>query len=82
MILIIGARIEAIKSQYFPVLDCRITKSLGKLFDKQASLLEKESSHEFAIVFAAMGVNMATARFFKQEFEAERVSPRASLVLS
>lgn len=28
-------------------------------------------SHEdnFAIVFAAMGVNMETARFFKQDFE-------------
>ncbi|VDO74634.1 unnamed protein product [Haemonchus placei] len=25
--------------------------------------------HEFAVIFAAMGVNMATARLFKQEFE-------------
>ncbi len=27
------------------------------------------SSDNFAIVFAAMGVNMETARFFKQDFE-------------
>merc|ERR1712159_558058 len=30
---------------------------------------EKDNSDEFAIVFAAMGVNMETARFFKQDFE-------------
>ncbi|VDL73234.1 unnamed protein product [Nippostrongylus brasiliensis] len=36
---------------------------------RQAGLLEKDGFHEFAIVFAAMGVNMATARLFKQEFE-------------
>lgn len=28
-----------------------------------------ESEDSFAIVFAAMGVNMGTARFFKNDFE-------------
>jgi len=28
-----------------------------------------EGDDNFAIVFAAMGVNMETARFFKQDFE-------------
>lgn len=28
-----------------------------------------DSEDNFAIVFAAMGVNMETARFFKQDFE-------------
>ncbi|XGW10337.1 hypothetical protein V3C99_012096 [Haemonchus contortus] len=36
---------------------------------RQAGLLEKDIMHEFAVIFAAMGVNMATARLFKQEFE-------------
>ena len=44
-------------------------------FCRQAGLVKKTKSvvdgHEdnFAIVFAAMGVNMETARFFKQDFE-------------
>jgi len=41
---------------------------------RQASLVshsatQDESEENFCIVFAAMGVNMATARFFKQDFE-------------
>eukprot|EP00294_Goniomonas_avonlea_P002919 CAMPEP_0114559714 /NCGR_PEP_ID=MMETSP0114-20121206/11068_1 /TAXON_ID=31324 /ORGANISM="Goniomonas sp, Strain m" /LENGTH=501 /DNA_ID=CAMNT_0001745201 /DNA_START=11 /DNA_END=1516 /DNA_ORIENTATION=+ len=39
---------------------------------RQAGLVKKaghDSSSNFAIVFAAMGVNMETARFFKQDFE-------------
>ncbi|KII61700.1 V-type proton ATPase subunit B [Thelohanellus kitauei] len=41
---------------------------------RQAGLVKAEGSSEttgdnFAIVFAAMGVNMETARFFKQDFE-------------
>ena len=31
-----------------------------------------DSEESFAIVFAAMGVNMETARFFKQDFEVTR----------
>ena len=30
---------------------------------------DTEETDDFAIVFAAMGVNMETARFFKQDFE-------------
>lgn len=30
---------------------------------------DAEEGDDFAIVFAAMGVNMETARFFKQDFE-------------
>merc|ERR1712023_121429 len=36
---------------------------------RQAGLVDAGSSSNFAIVFAAMGVNMETARFFKQDFE-------------
>ena len=35
----------------------------------QAGLVDVSASTSFAIVFAAMGVNMETARFFKQDFE-------------
>ena len=31
-----------------------------------------EHEDNFAIVFAAMGVNMETARFFKQDFEVNK----------
>ena len=34
-----------------------------------ASSGEEASKDEFALVFAAMGVNMETARFFKTDFE-------------
>merc|ERR1712167_137802 len=41
---------------------------------RQASLVQRssvvdESEDNFAIVFAAMGVTMGTARFFKEDFE-------------
>jgi len=41
---------------------------------RQASLVQTkntidESDDNFAIVFAAMGINMGTARFFKDDFE-------------
>ena len=38
---------------------------------RQAGLVKKEGQEEsnFAIVFAAMGVNMEAARFFKSDFE-------------
>src|SRR3954463_420116 len=41
-------------------------------------------SHEqnFAIVFAAMGVNMETARFFKQDFEETGSMERVTLFLN
>lgn len=47
---------------------------IGAQICRQASLVKKKdvldhSNENFAIVFAAMGVNMETARFFKTDFE-------------
>ena len=36
---------------------------------RQAGLVDPESETEFGIVFAAMGVNKETARFFMMDFE-------------
>jgi len=41
-----------------------------------------DSDDNFAIVFAAMGVNMETARFFKQDFEENGSLERVSLFLN
>ncbi|CAD6199782.1 unnamed protein product [Caenorhabditis auriculariae] len=41
----------------------------GGLVQVPGNIVKKESTANFAIVFAAMGVNMETARFFKQDFE-------------
>jgi len=41
-----------------------------------------EREDNFAIVFAAMGVNMETARFFKQEFEENGSMERVTLFLN
>ena len=41
-----------------------------------------DSEESFAIVFAAMGVNMETARFFKQDFEENGALERVSLFLN
>ncbi|EPZ31141.1 V-type ATPase [Rozella allomycis CSF55] len=55
---------------------------------RQAGLVKKHKDvmdgHEdnFAIVFAAMGVNMETARFFKQDFEENGSIERVSLFLN
>ena len=59
---------------------------------RQAGLVQKQGAptkgvldgHEenFAIVFAAMGVNMETARFFKQDFEENGSLERVSLFLN
>jgi V-type H+-transporting ATPase subunit B len=57
---------------------------------RQAGLVKKEASksvlddHEdnFAIVFGAMGVNMETARFFKQDFEENGSLERTTLFLN
>jgi V-type H+-transporting ATPase subunit B len=43
---------------------------------------EPEGSGEFAIVFAAMGVNMETAHFFKQDFEENGSMGRTVLFLN
>mmetsp|Transcript_32512 Transcript_32512/g.52671 ORF Transcript_32512/g.52671 Transcript_32512/m.52671 type:complete len:495 (-) Transcript_32512:181-1665(-) len=55
---------------------------------RQASLVRQpgKSVHDheenFAIVFAAMGVNMETARFFKQDFEENGSMERVTLFLN
>lgn len=58
---------------------------------RQAGLVKKlEGGHivpdgesgDFAIVFAAMGVNMETARFFKQDFEEDGSMERVTLFLN
>lgn len=54
---------------------------------RQAGLVQKKGvldGHEenFAIVFAAMGVNMETARFFKQDFEENGSIERVTLFLN
>jgi len=54
---------------------------------RQAGLVKKKDTldgHEdnFSIVFAAMGVNMETARFFKQDFEESGSIERVSLFLN
>lgn len=54
---------------------------------RQAGLVSKKDAldtHEdnFAIVFAAMGVNMETARFFKQDFEENGSIERVCLFLN
>jgi V-type H+-transporting ATPase subunit B len=55
---------------------------------RQAGLVKKHkdvidmSEENFAIVFAAMGVNMETARFFKQDFEENGSMERVTLFLN
>jgi V-type H+-transporting ATPase subunit B len=51
---------------------------------RQAGLVKKADGKEeqFAIVFAAMGVNMETARFFKQDFEENGSMERVTLFLN
>ena len=51
---------------------------------RQAGLVKKAEGKEesFAIVFAAMGVNMETARFFKQDFEENGSMERVTLFLN
>jgi len=56
---------------------------------RQAGLVKKgikgvmdDHEENFAIVFAAMGVNMETARFFKQDFEENGSMERVSLFLN
>mmetsp|Transcript_14425 Transcript_14425/g.58422 ORF Transcript_14425/g.58422 Transcript_14425/m.58422 type:complete len:328 (+) Transcript_14425:407-1390(+) len=51
---------------------------------RQAGLVAREGvePEEFAIVFAAMGVNMETARFFRQDFEENGAMERVTLFLN
>lgn len=54
---------------------------------RQASLVQHkntidESEDNFRIVFAAMGINMETARYFKDDFEQSGSMQRATLFLN
>jgi V-type H+-transporting ATPase subunit B len=51
---------------------------------RQAALVKRSGKDEedFAIVFAAMGVNMETARFFRQDFEENGAMERVTLFLN
>ncbi|CAH2075814.1 unnamed protein product [Thlaspi arvense] len=51
---------------------------LVKRLEKSDNLLEHQEDDNFAIVFAAMGVNMETAQFFKRDFEENGSMERAN----
>ncbi|KAL8250783.1 hypothetical protein R6Q59_034476 [Mikania micrantha] len=57
---------------------------LVKRLEKTVNLLEEGEGEEdnFAIVFAAMGVNMETAQFFKHDFEENGSMERVTLFLN
>uniref|UniRef100_A0A0G4IAA7 Vacuolar proton pump subunit B n=1 Tax=Chromera velia CCMP2878 TaxID=1169474 RepID=A0A0G4IAA7_9ALVE len=60
---------------------------IGAQICRQASLVQKkdtidETDDNFAIVFAAMGVNMETARFFRQDFEENGSMERVALFMN
>lgn len=47
-----------------------------------STVIQDEGEGEFAIVFAAMGVNMETAAFFKRDFEENGSMERVTLFLN
>ncbi|KAG6572127.1 hypothetical protein SDJN03_28855, partial [Cucurbita argyrosperma subsp. sororia] len=55
---------------------------LVKRLEKSNDLLEGGEEDNFAIVFAAMGVNMETAQFFKRDFEENGSMERVTLFLN
>ncbi|KAE9456895.1 hypothetical protein C3L33_11198, partial [Rhododendron williamsianum] len=55
---------------------------LVKRLEKSDNLTEGGKEDNFAIVFAAMGVNMETAQFFKRDFEENGSMERVSLFLN
>ncbi|GAY46036.1 hypothetical protein CUMW_093890 [Citrus unshiu] len=55
---------------------------LVKRLEKTDNLLEDGEEDNFAIVFAAMGVNMETAQFFKRDFEENGSMERVTLFLN
>ncbi|PPR90271.1 hypothetical protein GOBAR_AA30420 [Gossypium barbadense] len=55
---------------------------LVKRLEKTGDLLEDGEEDNFAIVFAAMGVNMETAQFFKRDFEENGSMERVTLFLN
>ncbi|KAK4405371.1 V-type proton ATPase subunit B 1 [Sesamum angolense] len=55
---------------------------LVKRLEKADDLLQDHEEDNFAIVFAAMGVNMETAQFFKRDFEENGSMERVTLFLN
>ncbi|XP_058114293.1 V-type proton ATPase subunit B 1-like [Magnolia sinica] len=55
---------------------------LVKRLEKSVNLMEDGVEDNFAIVFAAMGVNMETAQFFKRDFEENGSMKRVTLFLN
>ncbi|XVE58845.1 hypothetical protein DITRI_Ditri04bG0201900 [Diplodiscus trichospermus] len=55
---------------------------LVKRLEKSGDLLGDGEEDNFAIVFAAMGVNMETAQFFKRDFEENGSMERVTLFLN
>merc|ERR1711915_750830 len=55
---------------------------LVKRLEQSDNLLEAVAEDNFAIVFAAMGVNMETAQFFKRDFEENGSMERVTLFLN
>ncbi|KAJ8448397.1 hypothetical protein Cgig2_022025 [Carnegiea gigantea] len=55
---------------------------LVKRLEKSDNLIEDGEEDNFAIVFAAMGVNMETAQFFKRDFEENGSMERVTLFLN
>lgn len=59
----------------------QIVRQAG-LVQPEGAKVEEQEGGNFAIVFAAMGVNMETARFFKQDFEENGSMQRVTLFLN
>ncbi len=57
------------------------TNEMAAQIVRQAGLVNEEEG-EFAVVFAAMGVNMETARFFRNDFESNNSMARTVLFLN
>ena len=72
-------RIISYKSYFFDIINSLLNQDILQIaaqICRQAGLVKvpgksvlDDQEDNFAIVFAAMGVNMETARFFKQDFE-------------
>merc|ERR1719446_59028 len=60
----------------------QICRQAGLVKQNIKGTTQDDSEESFAIVFAAMGVNMETARFFKQDFEENGALERVTLFLN
>ena len=60
----------------------QICRQAGLVKQNLKGSTSDDSEESFAIVFAAMGVNMETARFFKQDFEENGALERLAMFLN